>query len=219
MFSAVWIGIGGSFDTTLIQVGTEQDSIGGEGNYSAWYELLPQFSITIGDVSPGDQINASIQLVNAGTNTWQINIQDLTLNQTFQNNFNYASSKLSAEWIVERPAIGRRGVTLAALADVGLVTINNCVATVGAQSGAISNFPAIQSIMYDTVRSTTGVTQLTAVPDLSADGLSFTVETSPTVIPERPGWALLPLTVGASFLGATLKKRSARNKGKEGTKV
>lgn len=93
------------------------------------------------------------------------------------------------------------------------------MATVGTQSGAINTFPAIQSIMYDTVRSTTGVTQLTAVSDLSADGLSFSVETSPTVIPERSGWALLPLTVGVSFLGAALKKRSARNKGKEGTKV
>ena len=46
-FSAVWIGIGGFFDNTLIQVGTEQDDIGGLGNYTVWYEFLPEFSIII----------------------------------------------------------------------------------------------------------------------------------------------------------------------------
>jgi hypothetical protein len=40
-FCATWIGVGGQFDDTLIQVGTEQDSIDGQATYSAWYELLP----------------------------------------------------------------------------------------------------------------------------------------------------------------------------------
>jgi hypothetical protein len=41
VYSAVWIGVGGEFDATLIQCGTRQDSIGGQPTYSAWYELLP----------------------------------------------------------------------------------------------------------------------------------------------------------------------------------
>ena len=46
-FSAVWVGIGGQMDTTLIQAGSEQDSISGQAVYSLWYELLPANSITI----------------------------------------------------------------------------------------------------------------------------------------------------------------------------
>ena len=210
-FSAIWIGIGGFFDNTLIQTGTEQESIGGQAIYSAWYELLPQFSVTIGSVSPGDQINASIQLVNSNTETWQISIQDLTSNQTFQNYFNYAASRLSDEWIVERPEIGRRGATLAALADIGSVAINNCVATVGTQNGSISTFPGVQSIMYDIIQNTTGTTQLTTVSKLSTDGASFTVDTSPAVVPELVGWKVLPLTAGTSLLAFALKKRWHRN--------
>ena len=36
-FSAIWIGIGGQFDRTLIQAGTEQDFVGGQAQYSVWY--------------------------------------------------------------------------------------------------------------------------------------------------------------------------------------
>jgi hypothetical protein len=34
-FSSVWIGIGGRFDKTLIQTGTEHDSVNGNEYYSA----------------------------------------------------------------------------------------------------------------------------------------------------------------------------------------
>src|SRR5512139_1687364 len=46
-FSAAWIGIGGQLDSTLIQTGTEHDSVNGNSVYSAWYEMLPNDSITI----------------------------------------------------------------------------------------------------------------------------------------------------------------------------
>ncbi len=208
-YSAIWIGIGGFFDldTTLIQTGTEQDSIGGQPFYSAWYELLPQTSITIGSVSPGDQMMASIQLVNANTNTWQIFVRDQTSNQTFQSNFNYAASKLSAEWIVERPVIeSGRTPTLSALTNVGTVTLNNCLATVGTQTSGINAFPSFQSIMYTTLLNTAGITQLTDVSIISADGLSFTVETNPSVVPELSGWNIALMVTGISLLAAGSKK-------------
>ncbi len=214
-YSAIWIGIGGFFnlDTTLIQTGTEQDSIGGQPFYSAWYELLPQTSITIGPVSPGDQMIASIQLVNANTNTWQIFLQDQTSNQTFQSNFNYAASKLSAEWIVERPVIeSGRTPRLSDLTNVGKVTLNNCLATVGTQTGSINAFPSFLSVMYSTLLNTAGVTQLTDVSTLSADGLSFTVETNPSVVPELSGWNIALMVTGISLLVAGTKKlRVAKN--------
>jgi hypothetical protein len=209
MFAAVWIGIGGYFDESLIQVGTEQDSIGGRGEYSVWYELLPDFSITIDTiiVSPGDKINASIQLVNPNTDTWSIYIEDITTGQAFQNNFIYASSQLSAEWIVERPLAGRR---LATLTDIGTVSFTNCQTTVGGQSGNINTFPVVQSIMYDSVLSTIGINQLTAVSSLTEDGSSFTVETSPSAIPEFPSWTILPLLLLATMVVIVYRKKLHR---------
>jgi hypothetical protein len=40
-FSAAWIGIGGQFDDTLIQAGTEHDSINGQEEYSAGMNCYP----------------------------------------------------------------------------------------------------------------------------------------------------------------------------------
>ena len=209
-FTAVWIGIGGFFDTTLIQAGTEMDSIGGQADYSAWYELLPAFSITIPtiNVSPGDVINTTIRLVDSAINEWSIYIADQTSNQVFQSNFLYHSSQLSAEWIVERPVAGRR---LATLANVGSVTLANCETTVGLQTGNISSFPSVQSVMYGSLQNTTGLTQLTVVSDLLNGGSSFIVYTDLSVIPELPAWAVLPIAMG-HFLFAVVIRRS-RNTG------
>jgi hypothetical protein len=214
-FAAVWLGIGGYFDNTLIQVGTEQDSIGGQGDYSAWYKLLPALSITIDIItpSPGDQINASIQLLDPNTDTWSIYIEDLTTGQAFQNDFNYLSSQLSAEWIVERPLAGRR---LATLAGIGSVTFTDCQAMVGAQSGDISSFPAIQSILYESVQNTTGINELAAVSDITDGGSTFTVDTYSSVIPELPVWAILPLTMGTVLFAAATKKCRVKKIGKLG---
>jgi hypothetical protein len=208
-YAAVWIGIGGYFDNTLIQTGTEQDSIGGQGDYTIWYELLPDFAVTIDaiTISPGDQINASIQLVDQVTDTWSISIEDVTTSQSFQNDFFYASSQLSAEWVVERPLAGHR---LSTLADIRKVEFTNCTATVGAESGNISSFPALKSIMYQTVQNTTGVGQLAAVSDLTDEGLSFSVETSQSVIPELPVWAMLPLITGTMLFAAAIRKTHSK---------
>ena len=213
-FSAVWIGIGGFFDSTLIQTGTEQDSIQGQSQYSAWLELLPQNSITIDNltVSPGDEMNASIELVDSNTDEWSIYIKDLTSNQEYTTSVFYASSQLSAEWIVERPEITstRSRGTLANLADVGSVKFTNCQTTIGNQTGTISSFPSVVSVMYQTVQRATdlGVAQLAAVSELTNDGSSFTVETSPSAIPELPVpvLILLPL-IGVGLLVPIIRKR------------
>jgi hypothetical protein len=201
-FSAVWIGIGGFFDDTLIQTGTEQDSIQGQSEYYAWLELLPQNSITI------DQISASIQLVDANTDQWSIYMKDLTKNQEYTSSFFYASSQLSAEWIVERPELTSRRSrgNLTSLADVGTVKFATCQATIGGETGTISSFPTVQSIMYETNESTTGSgsTQLAAVSDLTDNGSSFTIETSPSAIPKPSDLMLLPLIIGIGLLAILL---------------
>lgn len=213
-FSAVWIGIGGYFDNTLIQTGTEQDSIQGQSEYSAWLELLPQNPITIDSiaVSPGDQINASIQLVDANTDKWSIYIRDITKNQEYTSSYFYPSSQLSAEWIVERPEITSRRSrgTITSLADIGTVKLTSCQTTIGGKIGTISSFSPVQSIMYQTVQSTTdlGSTQLAAVSDLTNNGSSFTVETLPSAIPELSVLMLLPLVIGICLLATITGKRA-----------
>ncbi len=169
-FSAVWIGIGGYFGHTLIQTGTEQDCVGGMVQYSAWYELLPGDSITIDtlDISHGDEINASINLLNSVENLWSIEISDLSTGQSFNHNFVYGSSRLSAEWIVERPDVNN---SLSQLADFGNVTLSNCKVVVDDEIGAFGYFPSVRIFMYDT-----SGTRLADVSNFSADGSSLSVQ-------------------------------------------
>ncbi len=172
-FSAVWIGIGGQFDQTLIQTGTEQDFVGGVAQYSAWYEMLPADSIIIDaiNVSPGDQMNASIYLAEAASNLWSISIEDLTTGQKYQNNFVYASGELSAEWIIERPQVNN---VLTELADFGNVTLANCQVTFSDTKGAIYDFPSSEVIMDAQLRRGQ-MLQLVDVSELTNKGTQFTV--------------------------------------------
>jgi Peptidase A4 family len=115
-YSSNWVGIGGFCmnalctrgDRTLIQLGTEQDvSPSGSTNYSAWYELIPQFPVTIPlTISPGDTINASLQCVSACSakkQNWLLSMTDVTTNQSWSTTLSYGSSLASAEWIEEAP--------------------------------------------------------------------------------------------------------------------
>jgi hypothetical protein len=168
-YSSAWIGIGGLSEKTLIQAGTEHDSINGQEYYSFWYEILPADAVRIDSVSisPGDLITTSITLVNSNTNQWAIRIHDVTSGQGFYRTFAYNSSRLSAEWIVERPRVSS-GVTL--LANFGTIRFTDSYAKVGDTVGKIASFPYSQIIM------TSGLSkQLTAVSPLGADGGSFNV--------------------------------------------
>jgi hypothetical protein len=169
-FSAAWIGIGGQVDASLIQVGTEHDCSGGEAAYSAWYELLPDLSvpITTMTINPGDKIAASITLLNSTTNRWLVEITDITTGALFNQVFFYNSSRLSAEWIVERPLVNR---SLSILADFGSITFTNTVATNNATVMSISKFDFAQVTMYDRRNN-----QLVSVSSLAPDGESFTVK-------------------------------------------
>lgn len=171
--SAVWIGIGGQFDdNTLIQTGTEQDSTHGNvarALNSAWYELLPNDSITITtiDVRAGDEITASISLINSTANIWSIEITDVTSVQSFQTNVVYNSSRLSAEWIVERPIVNS---LLGTLADFGSITFTNSTIKTETSAGTIGDFPFVRFIMQNSQNK-----QLVTVSSLSSNGSSFTV--------------------------------------------
>jgi len=126
-------------------------------------------------VSPGDQILASIQLVNGTSNQWTMNMNDTTSDTSFQGTFNYSSSQLSAEWIVERPTVNG---SLRALADFGNVTFTSCYASVGSITGVINSFPWNAVAIYSS--ATSPPTQLTDVSELTSDGGGFTVTYLPS---------------------------------------
>jgi hypothetical protein len=168
-FSAVWIGIGGYGDTTLIQAGTEHDCVSGSAVYSAWYELLPRDLVDIAtlQIHPGDRINASIMLIDSTANTWSVYIQDTTTGQKFSKSLTYNSSRLSAEWIVERPTVNE-GVS--PLANFGTILFTNSRAVHNVTAEAINRFSFARITMYDRQNR-----QLVSVSSLGSNGESFTV--------------------------------------------
>ncbi|MGH7870485.1 MAG: G1 family glutamic endopeptidase [Candidatus Dormibacteraceae bacterium] len=110
--SALFIGIDGYNNSSLLQVGTEQD-YQGSGQYYAWWEMLPapESRITSVPIHPGDQMSASLQ---EGLNgQWTIRISDLTTNQSFSTTQSYSAPRSSAEWVIEAPKVGGQSTKLA----------------------------------------------------------------------------------------------------------
>jgi len=171
-YSAAWVGIGGYGENSLIQTGTLQGYRNGRVTYYAWYELLPNTAVRIQsmDVQPGDAITASVSLVDSNQTLWLIELSDITSGESFSRTFRYNSSRLSAEWVVERPTVAGN---ITDLANFGSVTFRNCTATVENTAGTVSNFPGYQLVMYD------DQTQLVKVSALNRDGSSFTVSYLP----------------------------------------
>ena len=172
-YSSMWVGIGGQTDKTLIQVGTEHDSVGGSEVYSAWYEMLPNYAIKIQniDISPGDKVVASVTLLDIAQDQWHIKLVDITKNQEFNLKVDYNSSRSSAEWIVERPTINNR---ISTIVDFGDATFSECKVKVNNTCGAIGNFT------YSKVQMTNQqATILTAISPLNIDGASFTASYIP----------------------------------------
>jgi len=168
-FSAAWIGVGGQGDSTLIQVGSEHDSGGGRASYSLWYEMLPADSVTIPMivVDPGDTISASINLVDSNLHQWMIQITDVTKGQPFSQIFTYNSTRLTAEWIVERPTVNNQ---LSNLANFGSITFTHIQAAVDGKTGTLTAFPNFEIFMQNRQN-----TNLVSVSSFSKDGSSFTV--------------------------------------------
>ena len=168
-YSSAWIGIGGQTDKTLIQVGTEHALIGGRESYVAWYEMLPNLSVTINGltISPGDTIVVSLNLIDSNVNVWNIQLRDTTNGQAFNLNVNYNSTLSSGEWIVERPSINNQ---ISTLCDFGNIPFRNCQINVNNVDGAIDNFT------YSKIQMTSQLNApLASVSTLSTDGSSFTV--------------------------------------------
>jgi len=134
--SATWIGIDGgpSSPGSIIQTGTVQLTGGGATQYSAWYELYPAPPVTVGAVSPGDSMSATIQQI--GGSSWTVSITDLTTgNSTGSKPVTYGGPADSAEWIEELPtAVGTAQPTLA---NFGSATFSDMQYDPASQSAAL----------------------------------------------------------------------------------
>jgi Peptidase A4 family len=120
-YSSIWIGIDGFNNTSLIQVGTEQDYVG-SARYYVWWEILPATQTRVGmAVNGGDQVTASIARVAGGA--WTISMVDKTSGQSFSTTQSYNGPLNSAEWIVEAPNIGNHPADLAHYGQTTLAPI------------------------------------------------------------------------------------------------
>jgi len=122
-YSSDWVGIGGAVngDTTLVQAGTEADSLGHRVVvYRAWTEILPapEVPLTLA-VAPGDRMTVIVQETAPGT--WLMQVSD-SRSGTQMRTVSYASSGASAEAVHERPTALVHGhlklVTLALTSNV-----------------------------------------------------------------------------------------------------
>ena len=103
--SGTWIGIDDgtpSSDGDIIQTGTGQLAQGGGTGYYAWYELYPAPPVILGQVAPGDQMEAEI-VQNAGS-AWTIDVVDVTENAGGPIDVTYHGPATTGEWIEELPA-------------------------------------------------------------------------------------------------------------------
>jgi hypothetical protein len=115
---ATWVGIGGVTGTDLIQAGT-QATVTGDGSvtYSAWTEILPDFSRTAPlQVTAGDTVTVTI--TEQSNDVWLIVMMNNTTRDSYEKTLNYDSSRSSAEWVQEAPSTSRGIVPLS---DFGFV--------------------------------------------------------------------------------------------------
>lgn len=129
-YSSAWVGIDGDGSSTVEQIGTEQDCIGGQASYYAWYEMYPKPSFRIPvSVAPGQTMTAEVKYIGGG------NFQ-LTLNGYSITQKSNKAKRVSAEWVMEAPWSG--GVL--PLANFGTANFSNSSAVMGPVSGTISAF-------------------------------------------------------------------------------
>lgn len=168
-YSSAWIGIGGQLDKTLIQIGTEHNSINGQAGYYAWYEMLPDYVIRIENftLAPGHKIYASIALADSETNEWNLYIKDLNNDEMFNQNFVYNSTRSSGEWIVERSTVNGQ---ITSLSNFGSITFSDCWVDVSSDKGVIGNFTHSRVHMTNQQYTT-----LASASTLTNDGEGFTV--------------------------------------------
>jgi hypothetical protein len=156
--SAAWVGIGGggvTGDTTLAQVGTEQDSFYGFTTFSAWWSTASQGYLAMpitqddkGDpfnVNPGDDMSAEVHQSSAGQVSFTL--ADNTTDQTTNTVTDYQGTGLTAEWILEAPSeVDQSGhFSVLTLADYGSTVFDGL--TINGEAGSVDLSSSDQVLM------------------------------------------------------------------------
>ena len=180
MYSSDWVGIGGVNDSSLIQAGTEADSLGRHRPfYQAWTEVLPatEDPLTL-DVAPGDSIHVLIE--ETALNTWYMGVTDARTGDTAQRIVSYVSSGASVEAIHERPCLrepcskhlAKLAITTNVTMDPGLFS-----STPASNSPVFHRLlvPASGATLFETImfKNAKKVLATPSAPDADSDG--FTV--------------------------------------------
>jgi hypothetical protein len=167
--SAEWVGLDGSGNGTVEQIGTDTNCAAFSGVYWAWWEMYPGGPQVIGvpgvswEVHPGDQMSASV--VSNGQGAFTLKISDQTAGWTYSTvQSNPSATDQSAEWIAEQPAA--LGIPLT---NYGSVTFTNCLAT-----GSNGQATAIWDHTNEAVDEFSNGVQKGSVSPLSAGGMQFT---------------------------------------------
>src|SRR6266404_2385283 len=168
--SAIWVGIDGSSDRTVEQIGTEQDWNMGAPVYYAWFEMYPArgFILTEVPIEPGDQISAEVQFI--PKNQFVLSITNLTQGVGFSITKKRSAKRTSAEWIVEAPFFRR----ILALANFGSVSFTGCSTTITNVDGPVnSTLWQNEELTMENPISSTVLAQPSA---LTSGGTAFTVD-------------------------------------------
>ena len=165
---ATWVGIGGVSTRDLIQAGTQDVSSGGQSQFQAWIETLPQPSQQVPlAVTPGDSVTVSITEQSAGSGVWNISFKNNTTGQAYQTTVHYMSSQSSAEWIEEAPSAANRIVPLDSF---GTIPFSAATTTANGQTIDLSQAGAQPVTMVNPNG------QALAIPSgIASDGFSFSV--------------------------------------------
>lgn len=177
-YVAIWVGIDGYNDSTVEQTGILAESSHNSVSYSAWYEFYPASPVYAPSndvVKPGDLIVAWVQY--NSNNTFTTVLKDVTEGWTYVSPATSVpgADRSSAEWIVERPAIGGSLTTLAnfGTAEFGLHYTNvsgTCYAEI---DGAYLNISAFN---YYSITMVSSNGKILAYPSNLLDGgTSFNV--------------------------------------------
>jgi hypothetical protein len=168
-YASVWVGLDGSNSSTVEQLGTDSDLSGGTPTYYAWWEMYPNYSINVNNmtISPGDSMTASVSY--AGSQ-FTLSIKDNTTGQSFSTTQTASNAKRSsAEWVVEAPS-SNSGVL--PLANFGSVTFSGASATLNGTTTGPINSASWQA--YQINMASRGVTEDTTSA-LNASGNGFSV--------------------------------------------
>ena len=184
-YSAFWVGLGGSGQSSsLEQTGTQADcAADGATSYYAWYELVPAAPVKLDlAIKPGDHIAAKVTV--SGTDV-TVSLTDQTTGQSATKTLQMDNPDTSsAEWIAEAPSAcdGSGSCQTLPLADFGAVQFTGASATANGHTGPISDpswsaqpvalgSGGVSDVSYGSDQSAAGASP----SSLSSDGSSFSV--------------------------------------------